>query len=106
VRDDRFEQVEHRHVLSGVPGTTTVEPGCLYHRDFEQYSDGRAPDVYAHVARQPDQPSILALQYRFYWYFNEFNDLHESDWEGIQLLFEASTAEEALASEPCRSGAV
>lgn len=77
-----------------------VDPGCLYHRDFEQFSDGRAPVVYAHVARQPDQPSILALQYWFYWYFNEFNDLHESDWEGIQLLFEVSTAEEALSSEP------
>ena len=77
-----------------------VDPGCLYQRDFEEFSDGRPPLVYAHIARQEDQPGFLALQYWFYWYFNEFNNLHESDWEGIQLLFEASTVEEALASEP------
>ncbi|MDH3682390.1 MAG: Vps62-related protein [Acidimicrobiia bacterium] len=77
-----------------------VDPGCLYERDFDIFSDGRPPVVYAHLARQPDKPGFLALQYWFYWYFNVFNNLHESDWEGIQILFEASTAEEALASEP------
>ncbi len=77
-----------------------IDPGCLYEKDFDKFSDGRPPVVYAHIARQDDQPDLLALQYYFYWYFNEFNNLHESDWEGIQLLFEASTVEEALASEP------
>ncbi|MDH3755805.1 MAG: Vps62-related protein, partial [Acidimicrobiia bacterium] len=77
-----------------------VDPGCLYEKDFDKYSGGQPALVYAHIARQDDQPGVLALQYWFYWYFNEFNNLHESDWEGIQLLFEASTVEEALTSEP------
>ncbi len=77
-----------------------VDPGCLYEQDFDKFSDGRPPAVYAHIARQPDQPGFLALQYYFYWYFNDFNNKHESDWEGIQLLFEAATVEDALASEP------
>lgn len=42
----------------------------------------------------------MALQYYFYWYFNLWNDLHESDWEGIQILFDAPTAAEALTIEP------
>ena len=49
---------------------------------------------------QPDAPRQLALQYWFFYYFNQFNDLHEGDWEMIQLVFDASTAAEALDQEP------
>ena len=40
------------------------------------------------------------LQYWFFWYFNEFNDLHEGDWEGMQISFEAATPRRALEEEP------
>ena len=40
------------------------------------------------------------MQYWFYYYFNQFNDLHESDWEGIQLVFDADTPVQALAEQP------
>ena len=67
--------------------------GCKYARDFAGLRRaGRAPAVtYAHIARESGQ-SDLAVQYWFFYYFNEFNDLHESDWEGMQLTFPARTA--------------
>jgi hypothetical protein len=74
---------------------------CVYARDFERLKrEGRAPAVvYAHIAREPGH-SGFALQYWFFWYFNQFNDLHEGDWEGMQVTFEADTPAAALAEEP------
>jgi len=74
---------------------------CLYAKDFNRLKrEGRAPVVvYAHVAHEEVKEG-LALQYWFYWYFNQFNDLHESDWEGMQITFDADTAEQALLEQP------
>jgi len=74
---------------------------CVYARAFEKLlEEGRAPAItYAHIAREPGHPGFV-LQYWFFWYFNQFNDLHEGDWEGMQLSFEAETPAEALAEEP------
>jgi len=75
---------------------------CVYSRDFRDLvREGKAPVVtYARIAREPGRPG-LAIQYWFFWYFNEFNDLHEGDWEGMQLVFDdANTVEEALRGEP------
>jgi hypothetical protein len=74
---------------------------CVYARDFAQLKrEGKAPPTtYAHIARQVGRHG-LALQYWFFWYFNQFNDLHEGDWEGMQITFEANTAREALAKGP------
>ena len=87
---------------------SSYKPACLYEQDFDRYSDTVTGDrqavVYANIAQQDDRPGELVVQYWFYWYFNDWNNKHESDWEGIQLLFEASTVEEALASEPASVG--
>lgn len=74
---------------------------CVYSKDFDRMKrDGRAPvAVYAHIAQEEGR-SGLALQYWFYWYFNQFNDLHESDWEGMQIVFDADSPEEALEQDP------
>jgi hypothetical protein len=74
---------------------------CVYAKHFARVvREGRAPKIaYAHIAREAGH-SGFALQYWFFWYFNQFNDLHESDWEGMQLTFDADTPEEALAEEP------
>jgi hypothetical protein len=74
---------------------------CIYARAFEKLvEEGKAPAVvYAHIAREPNH-SGFALQYWFFWYFNQFNDLHEGDWEGMQLSFEAETTDGALNEEP------
>jgi hypothetical protein len=81
------------------PGSA-LEPGCVYEQDFNKYSEGLPAIVYAHIVKQPDHPDQLALQYWFYWYYNDWNNKHESDWEGIQLLFSASSIQEALSVEP------
>jgi hypothetical protein len=91
--------LDENHYLDqpGVP----YRPRCTYARESQRLTRGRRPVIYAHLAREPGLPG-LALQYWFYYWFNRFNDLHESDWEGIQLVFEASTVEKALARGPMR----
>ncbi len=85
-----------------------LEPGCIYEQDFDRYTGTvtgeREPVVYAHIATQADEPDKLAVQYWFYWYFNDWNNKHESDWEGIQLLFDVGTVEEALQTDPVSVG--
>jgi hypothetical protein len=74
---------------------------CVYARDFAKLvAEGKAPPTtYAHIARQVGHPGLV-VQYWFFWYFNQFNDLHEGDWEGMQIAFEANTARQALAAGP------
>jgi hypothetical protein len=74
---------------------------CVYAKAFRTLlREGRAPALtYAHVAREPNHDGF-ALQYWFFWYFNQFNDLHEGDWEGMQLSFASNTTAGALREEP------
>ncbi|MBS1860970.1 MAG: hypothetical protein JSS68_04590 [Actinobacteria bacterium] len=74
---------------------------CVYARAFKKLlEEGKAPAVtYAHIAREKGH-SGFALQYWFFWYFNQFNDLHEGDWEGMQLTFEAENPAAARDEEP------
>ena len=85
------------------PGDS-LQPGCLYERDFDRYAAVQPAAVYAHVAQQADRPDLLAVQYWLYWYYNDWNNKHESDWEFIQILFPASSVEEALEVEPLGVG--
>jgi hypothetical protein len=85
------------------PGSS-LEPGCLYEQDLNRFVPDRQVTVYAHVAQSPEHPDQLALQYWFYWYYNDWNNKHESDWEGIQLMFDASSVPEALATQPTSVG--
>ena len=52
---------------------------------------GAPPTTYAHVVTDPRIPGKLALQYWFFYVFNDFNNKHEGDWEMIQLDFDAAT---------------
>jgi hypothetical protein len=72
---------------------------CVYARDFAKLvEEGRAPVVtYSHVAREAGHGGFV-MQYWFFWYFNQFNDLHEGDWEGMQISFGADGPQAALAS--------
>ncbi len=78
---------------------------CVYAKDFASLRrEGRAPPAtYAHIAREAGRPG-LAVQYWFFWYFNQFNDLHEGDWEGMQVVFEASDPRRALEEGPAEIG--
>jgi hypothetical protein len=85
------------------PGNA-LDPGCGYERWARRLTTGRAPTVYAHVAGDGGHPGQLALQYWLFYPFNHFNNLHEGDWEMIQLLFDAGDAGEALGEEPVAVG--
>lgn len=85
------------------PGVA-LDPGCVYERDARAFTAGLAPTVYAHIVVQDDHPDLLTLQYWSFWYYNDWNNKHEGDWEGIQIVFPASTAAEALLVEPVEVG--
>ncbi len=77
-----------------------LTPSCGYERQFRNWNAGRPPSVYAHVATDPSDPGKLAVQYWFYYTFNDFTDKHESDWEMAQVDFAASSVAEALRVGP------
>jgi hypothetical protein len=81
-----------------------LNPGCDYERWARRVTAGTAPTVYAHVAQEAARPDRLALQYWFYYPYNDWNNLHEGDWEMIQLVFDAATAQEALEEPPLEVG--
>ena len=78
-----------------------LNAGCTYAEDFAALkAAGNAPaTTYAHIAREKGVRGLV-VQYWFFWYFNQFNDLHEGDWEGMQIAFDASSARRALADGP------
>jgi hypothetical protein len=81
-----------------------LHPGCGYEQWARRITAGSKPTVYAHVATEPGHPGKLALQYWLFYAFNDFNNLHEGDWEMIQLVFDARDARQALARRPVEVG--
>jgi len=85
------------------PGLS-LTPGCDYEKDFRRFQGDRPPVVYAHIVKEEGYPDQLAVQYWTFWYYNDWNNKHETDWEFTQLLFDAATVDEALAVGPARVG--
>jgi Vacuolar protein sorting-associated protein 62 len=87
--------------LPGDPLSVKCPRKGSYATDFQDLrAAGRAPALtYAHIATEPGY-SGLVVQYWFFYYFNQFNDVHEGDWEGMQISFDADTPAEALAQDP------
>ena len=85
------------------PGNA-LSPGCGYLRWERRLVEGHAPVVYAHVAGERGFPGKLALQYWLFYVFNDWNNLHEGDWEMVQLVFDAATPAEALKRSPVSVG--
>ena len=81
-----------------------LSPGCGYEKWARRITEGHQPTVYAHVATEHAHPGQLALQYWFFYVYNDWNNLHEGDWEMIQLDFDAATASAALAKRPASVG--
>jgi hypothetical protein len=70
-----------------LPGRT-LRPGCTYEKRFQRATT--APAVtYARLARDAEHPDLVVLQYWFFWVYNDWNDLHEGDWEMFQIVFAA-----------------
>jgi hypothetical protein len=85
------------------PGSA-LTPNCSYDRWSRRLNKGRRPVTYARVATDSAHPGEIALQYWFFYVFNNFNDKHEGDWEMIQLDFDAKTAAQALRRRPALVG--
>jgi hypothetical protein len=85
------------------PGNA-LKPGCDYEQWADEITKGTPPTTYAYITTDPAFPGQLALQYWFFYVFNDWNDKHEGDWEMIQLDFRAATPEAALAKRPSEVG--
>ena len=98
--DDLVDRFEYHLDFPG----DALDPGCTYNRWAQRLTEGSRPVVYAHVIGEPAFPEKLALQYWFFYPFNDFNNTHEGDWEMIQLVFDAPDAASALDEEPVEVG--
>ncbi len=85
------------------PGSA-VAPACTYDEWSHRINEGHPPTMYAHIVGERAYPGNLALQYWFFYVFNDFNDKHEGDWEMIQLDFDAATPAQALQKKPALVG--
>jgi Vacuolar protein sorting-associated protein 62 len=86
------------HYATDFPGHPRTA-GCDYESHFKAVMGEQRPVIYAYIASEEGQRGV-ALQYWFFYYFNDFNNKHEGDWEMIQVLFDADSVEEALGQEP------
>jgi hypothetical protein len=77
-----------------LPGNA-LKPGCHYEKWFRRLA--ASPSIYGRVTKEQDR---LVLQYWFYWVYNQWNDVHESDWEMIQLLFDTHDVDKAMTARP------
>jgi hypothetical protein len=98
---DLFGRDENTYL--DLPGST-LDPGCSYEQWADTIARGEPTVAYAHVVSERRRPGKLALQYWFYYPFNDWNNKHESDWEMVQLMFEASSASGALRRKPTEIG--
>lgn len=89
-----------KNYFINLPGDP-LHAGCKYAKDFLALKKaGKAPAItYAHVVREAGT-SELVVEYWFFWYFNQWNDLHEGDWEGMQIAFSGGTPQRALQTGP------
>ncbi len=85
------------------PGNA-LRPGCDYLNWQQHLGAEKTPTAYAHVATDPAHPGKLSLQYWFFYVFNDWNNLHEGDWEMIQLVFDAPSVGAALQQSPVEVG--
>ena len=97
-------------VAAGLPGYSLdlpgspLSPGCEYEKWANSvWGKQPTPTVYGRVSSELGQEGRLALQYYFFYPFNDYNNKHEADWERIQLEFAADTAQEALGQTPVRA---
>ncbi len=85
------------------PGNA-LQPGCTYEEWQQRLLTGSAPEIYGRVVSQVGVPGKLAVQYWFFYVYNDWVNTHEGDWEMIQLNFDAATPQAALAGRPTEVG--
>src|SRR5215218_6284664 len=80
-------------------------PGCQFESYFRESVDrfDLQPTTYVRISIDEGKRKLY-LQYWFWYLFNDWNNLHESDWEMVQLVFETTDPAEALAIGPDEAG--
>ncbi len=93
--------------LAAAPADSNIDlpgdagrPGCDFEKRFGRVANSLPTTMYVRLAADPDRPDRIALQYWLYFIYNDWNNIHEGDWEMAQIVFDASTAEQALQTEP------
>jgi len=81
-----------------------LEAGCDYEEWARAAGAGAAPTTYSHVTTEAGRDGRLALQYWFFYPYNDYTNKHEGDWEMVQLVFAADDAAEALDQMPIAVG--
>ena len=79
------------------PGNA-LNPGCTYEKWFDSLN--ATPTIYGRVMPDAEADNLVAVQYWFFWPFNDWNNRHEGDWEMMQLNFDTASVEEALVTQP------
>lgn len=80
-----------------------LKPGCDYEEwAADVWGPDAEPTIYAHLATETGVEDRIALQYFFYYPFNDYNNKHEGDWERIQVEFPAADPEAAMETGPDR----
>jgi hypothetical protein len=77
-----------------LPGNA-LTPGCSYEKWFRELD--ASPAIYGRVVQEGE---FVVAQYWLYWIFNQWNDVHESDWEMAQVVIPAPSVEHALQTQP------
>jgi len=74
-----------------------LEPGthssAQYKLAYDQLNGQYQPTLYARVR---EGESYTVVQYWIFYYFNDWRNLHEGDWELVQLCFPGQTAKELM----------
>jgi len=81
-----------------------LEAGCDYEEWAQVAGADTPPTTYAHVATEVGVDDRLAMQYWFFYPFNDYTNKHEGDWEMVQLVFAAADASQALDQTPIAVG--
>lgn len=69
-----------------------------YKAAYDSLKKGYQPAVYARV-QEVDGTGHTVVQYWFFYYLNDWRNIHEGDWELIQLNFPGHTVKEILAKD-------
>jgi hypothetical protein len=92
---DLFSAPSDSHL--DIPGNA-LDPKCDYEKWFRSLN--AEPTIYGRIAADPRGTSRLAVQYWFFWPYNDWNNRHEGDWEMMQINFATSSISEALTQSP------
>ncbi|MHB1416408.1 MAG: putative Ig domain-containing protein [Chloroflexota bacterium] len=86
---DLYPYSDERYFLD-LPGNIATDDGNWYWPQYRNLVSGMNidPTTYVHVADENDH---LAVQYWFFYYFNDWKiNRHEGDWECIVLIFDTT----------------